>query len=265
MQPLLGQSIVVDNRPGGLFQVGMQALGSAPPDGYTLIHLNTTMGAIQASYKRFDLLKQLTPVGVIGTTIAVLCLANNAPFKTLPEMAAWAKANPGRLTYGSLGPGSMEHLAMVTLLGRAGASGTNVPFKGGPDGALALAQGEIHAMPLPMPLVLQFKDKFRPAATLVEQRNPLLPDVPTAREQGLDIPPVQYWGGLAAPAGTPRASVEALEKALASAVNNPALRQRYMPLGLDPLSGDSQALTRMIEADLRWFGDAVRAANLNLS
>ena len=265
LQQPLGQSLVVENRPGGIYQIGIQAITSAPADGYTLIHINATMCAVQASLKRFDMLKQLIPIASMGSTDAMLCIANNAPFKTTQEMVAWAKANPGKLNYGSTGPGSMEHLSMVSIMQRVGITGNNIPFKGGPDGALALAQGEILAMALPAPLIIQFKDKIRPVVALTEQRIGFLPDLPTAKEQGLDIPTVSYWGGLAAPAGTPASVIETLEKALGVALKNPALSQRYVPLGLNAKFAGSSAFKSTIEKDLQWLGDAVKSANLQLS
>jgi tripartite-type tricarboxylate transporter receptor subunit TctC len=265
LQQPLGQSLVVENRPGGVYQIGIQAITSAPADGYTLIHLNATMCAVQASLKRFDMLKQLIPVGYMGSTDSMLCISNNAPFKTTQEMIAWGKANPGKINYGSTGPGSMEHLSMVSIMQRVGITGNNIPFKGGPDGALALAQGEIHAMPLAAPLIIQFKDKFKPIIALSEQRIPFLPDLPTAKEQGMDIPTVNYWGGLAAPAGTPASVIETLEKAMSVAVNNPAMTQKYVPLGLTAKFAGSSAFKAIIEKDLQWLGEAVKSANLQLS
>jgi len=265
LQQPLGQSLVVENRPGGVYQIGIQAITSAPADGYTLIHLNATMCAVQASLKRFDMLKQLIPVGYMGSTDSMLCISNNAPFKTTQEMIAWGKANPGKINYGSTGPGSMEHLSMVSIMQRVGITGNNIPFKGGPDGALALAQGEIHAMALAAPLIIQFKDKFRPIIALSEQRIPFLPDLPTAKEQGMDIPTVNYWGGLAAPAGTPASVIETLEKAMSVAVNNPAMTQKYVPLGLTAKFAGSSAFKAIIEKDLQWLGEAVKSANLQLS
>ena len=265
LQQPLGQSILVENKPGGVYQIGVQAVASAPADGYTLIHLNATMCAVQASLKRFDMLKQFIPVGYMGSTDTMLCISNSAPFKTTQEMIAWGKANPGKLNYGSTGPGSMEHLSMVSIMQRVGITGSNIPFKGGPDGALALAQGEIHAMPLAAPLIIQFKDKFKPIIALSEQRTPFLPDLPTAKEQGMDIPTVNYWGGLAAPAGTPASVIETLEKAMSVAVNNPALVQKYVPLGLMAKFAGSASFKATIEKDLQWLGEAVKSANLQLS
>ena len=154
---------------------------------------------------------------------------------------------------------------MVSILQRVGITGNNIPFKGGPDGALALAQGEIQAMALPAPLIIQFRDKIRPVIALTEQRIGFLPDLPTAKEQGLDIPTVNYWGGLAVPVGTPTAVVETLEKAMSVAVNNPALSQRYTPLGLNARFAGGAAFKTIIERDLQWLGDAVKSANLQLS
>jgi len=265
LQQPLGQSILVENKPGGVYQIGVQAVASAPADGYTLIHLNATMCAVQASLKRFDMLKQFIPVGYMGSTDTMLCISNSAPFKTTQEMIAWGKANPGKLNFGSTGPGSMEHLSMVSIMQRVGITGSNIPFKGGPDGALALAQGEIHAMPLAAPLIIQFKDKFKPIIALSEQRIPFLPDLPTAKEQGMDIPTVNYWGGLAAPAGTPASVIETLEKAMSVAVNNPALVQKYVPLGLMAKFAGSASFKATIEKDLQWLGEAVKSANLQLS
>jgi tripartite-type tricarboxylate transporter receptor subunit TctC len=113
--------------------------------------------------------------------------------------------------------------------------------------------------------LIQFKDKIKPVTALTEQRIGFLADLPTAKEQGLDIPTVNYWGGLAAPAGTPTAVIETLEKAMSVAVNNPALSQRYIPLGLNARFAGASAFKAIIEKDLQWLGDAVKSANLQLS
>ncbi len=265
MQGPLGQSINVDNRPGGAYQIAMQQLTSSPPDGYTLLHINSSMCAVQQAFKRIDLQKQLTPVAHMGSTDGVLVAALNAPFKTVQEMVAWAKANPGRLTSGTIGLGSLEHLAMVNLGNKYGFTLNQIPFKGGPDGALAVAQGEVMVMPLAAPLLVPFKDKVRPLATMVAKRHPLAPDAPTLAEAGYDIPHLSYWGGLAAPAGTPRAVVEVLQRHIAAAIELPALKARYVPLGLvaNYLPGDEMG--RMIDSELKWLGDAIKSANLTFS
>ena len=265
MQGPLGQTINVDNRPGGAYMLGMQQILAAPADGHTLIHLNSTMCAVQASLKRFDILKQLVPVAYFGSTDALLIAAPNAPFKTAQEMVAWAKANPGKLSYGSSGIGTMEHLLMVTLGNRQGFTANHIPFKGGPDAALAAAQGELHVVPVAAPLLVSFAGKVRTLASMADKRHPLAPDAPTLRESGIDLPFLTYWGGFAAPAGTPKAALDVLEKAIATAVDNPALKQRYTPLGLVPQFRSGDELARIIDADLKWQTDAIKAANLTFN
>ena len=264
MQSALGQPIVFENKPGGLFAIGMQALTSAPADGYTLMHINPVMCSVQVVHKKYDL-RQLTPVGLMGATDMMIMAGAKAPFKTLPEMIQWAKANPGRLNYGSLGPGSLEHLTMVALSQKTGFTASNVPFKGGPDGALALAQDEIHVMPLATPLFFQFKGRMVPLAVNRETRSSFLPEVPTIKELGVEVPPVNYWGALVAPAGTPPAVAAAIADAIAAAVATPELKKRFAPLGLEPQFRSGEDLKRLIASDLAWMGEAAQAAQVTVS
>jgi tripartite-type tricarboxylate transporter receptor subunit TctC len=249
MRPHLGQSIVIDNKPGGLYMIGLQGALSAPADGYTLIHLNATMCAVQASSGRFDLLRQFAPLGLMGMSDVVLAVSSQAPFRTLPEMIAWNRANPGKLSYGSLGPGSMDHLMMVSILGKDAPAASNIPFKGGPEAAMALARGEIDAMTMAVSLLVQSQGRFRAIGVLSDQRSASL----------------QYWGGLAAPAGTPKAVRDILEHALGAAVRTPGLQERLAPLGMLPRFADAEGFRKLIEVDLKWLGDAVRHANLKLN
>lgn len=264
MAGTLGQPIVADNKPGGLFSIGMQALTNSPADGYTLIHLNPVMCSMQVVHKKYDL-RQLAPIGLMGATDMLIMAGAKAPFKTLPDMLAWAKANPGKLNYGTLGPGSLEHLTMVTLLGQADATGTNVPFKGGPDGAVALAQNEIHVMPLATPLYIQFKERLVPLAVNRIDRSPFVPDVPTLAEMKVNVPPVSYWGGLAATPGTPPEVIAQLEQAMAAAVANPELKKRFAPMGLGASFESGKALQQRIAADLAWMSEAARVAQVTSS
>lgn len=130
---------------------------------------------------------------------------------------------------------------------------------------MALARGEIDAMTMAVSLLVQSQGRFRAIGVLSDQRSALLPDVPTAREQGVGVPVVHYWGGLAAPAGTPKPVLDVLENALGTAVRTPGLQERLAPLGMTATFAGAEAFGRLIESDLKWLGDAVRSANLNLS
>ena len=249
------QSLVIDNKPGGIFQIAMQSVAQAPADGYTLIHLNSGMVSAQAVNKKYDMLKQLVPVALMGSTDGILAASPSAPFKTAQELIVWARANPGKLNYGSAGSGSIEHLTTSAFLKKFGITGTHIPFKGGPDAMTALAQGEIHIFTTAVPLVWQFMQKnlARPLGIMVDKRSPLMPEVATLKEQGIDIPALQFWGGMAAPAGTPKAVIETLQGFISAALKTPALQTRFAGLGMLAAVSSSDEFARQINEDLKWM------------
>jgi tripartite-type tricarboxylate transporter receptor subunit TctC len=258
------QPILIDNKPGGIFQIAMQAIAQSPADGYSLIHLNTGMVSAQVVNGKFDLIKQLVPISFMGTTDGILASNPNAPFKTTRELVEWAKTNPGKLNYGSAGPGSIEHLATAYFLKKYGLSGTHIPFKGGPDAMTALAQGEIHIFATAVPLVFQFMQKglVRPLGMLVEKRTSLLPDLPTMKEQGIEFPMLQFWGGLAAPPNTPKAVIEMLQNFTAQSLKVPALQTRFASLGMVPAYSGTEQFTKVIVDDINWMTAASQGLNL---
>ena len=268
LQTTLKQPVVIDNKPGGLFMVAMQSFLAAPADGYTLIHLNVGMAAVQAAMKRYDMLKQMAPITEANYGPAVLFASMKAPFATVPEMIAYGRANPGKINYASTGPGSLEHLLSHVAVKAGGFEATNVPFKGGPDALVALIQGEVHICSSIYQLGKQFVEKgqLRVLGAFAEQRLPVLPDVPTMKQLGMDAPNMNYWGGFAAPAGTPAAIIEILRREIAAAVVFPTVRERTEAGGSLASSSESSAdFTKKIAYDLEWMGNAVKSAGLNLS
>lgn len=264
LQSILGQNIVVDNKPGGNFVLAVQALMQAPADGYTLIHVINAMLSGQAVQKRFDMFKSLTPVARIGSTDITLAVGGNSPHKTIHELIAWAKKNPGKMTYASPGIGSLEHLALHTLCQRSGIEAVHVPYKGGPEMAQAVYTGEADLCTNAVPLILQFAPKgmVRALVVLNDKRSSVLPDVPSLKDVGLDIPRVVLWGGLAVRSGTPQPVVDVLEKAVLAAVANPELRQQYTSMGLQPQSAGATAFAQEWKDDWVWISKAVRDAKL---
>lgn len=267
LQITLKQTVLVENKPGGLFTLGMQALAAAPSDGYTLLQINAGMLAIQAAMKKFDL-QTLVPISEANYVPSVLFASAKAPFKTVPEMVAWGRANAGKINYSSLGPGSLEHLLGHLLTKSAGFEATHVPYKGGPDFMTALIQGEIQLSPTVYPLGKQFLEKgqIRLLGIFADQRLAALPDVPTLKELGLVVPSTNYWLGFAAQAGTPANVAEILRREIAAAVMHPSVRERTEAGGsVASASASSADFARKISQDLEWIGNAVRSANLNLS
>lgn len=268
MQNSLKQAFVVDNRPGGSFFIGMQAIAQAPADGYTLMHIYPGMLAAQAALKRYDMLKTLTPISLMGSMPAVLVVPAASPYKTVKDLVSGGAAKPGSLNYGSVGPGTIEHLWCSNFSKRTRMEAVHVPFKGMPDATTALIGSDIQFLPLAMALALQFiqKGMIRPLAVLDSQRHPALPNVPTIKEAGYNEPPLVFWGGLAAPKGTPAAVIEKLREHIALAVTSDEVKPKFAAMGTTPLSSPTiQSFEQLISQDLGWLTEAVKAADLQMN
>ncbi len=265
LQTILKQPMIVETKPGGVYTIGMQALTQAPADGYTLIATNTSFVAVQLLHNRFDIRKQLVPVSTWSQIDVILTASPNAPFASLKEMIAWAKANPGKLTYGSVGPGTLEHLLMANLVRKYGLSATHVPFKGGPDFMLALARDDIQVVAAVIPLVNQYKARVRPIAVMSDKRAPLFPEVLTLKEAGIDVPNFSFWNGLAAAAGTPPAVIDTLQRAIAEALKSDVAQAKYAAVGMTPVASTAARFGQTINEDFVWLAEAIRDADVKLN
>lgn len=265
LERLLGLPVVVDNRPGGQFQPALQVLAQAPADGRTLVHLTSGMVAVQAVHGAFDLLADLLPLTAVGDTSMVLMVGPRSPHKTLAELIAFGRANPGRLTYATSGQGSLEHLKIAQIEQAAGWRGLNVPYRGGPDMVKALIGGEVDFTIVATVFAAQFVPKglVRVLAALDERRLPELPDVPTLGQAGVDVSPLRIWGGYAVRAGTPAAVVQRLHAALVAAARDPEVAARVAPLGMTVFTSPAPAdFSALIAADLAWMKTMARGLNL---
>jgi len=265
MQPSFGQTIVVENKPGANFQIAMQAIAQAPADGYTLMHMVSPVLAGQAVQKRFDTFKTLTPVALLGTTDITLVVGAKSPHKTIQDLIAWAKANPGKLTYASPGIGSLEHLALFSFCKRYGIDAVHVPYKGGPEMVQAVGTGEADLSTAAVPLVVQFgpKNLVRALVVLNDKRSPALPDVPSLSEAKLDVAKLVIWGGLAVPVGTPKAVIDQLEKQVLAAADSPELRKQYQGIGLTPTPAGAAVFGQLWKDDWAWISKAATDAKLD--
>lgn len=264
----LKQTVVVDNRPGGLFGLALQATTSARADGHTLMYVHLGMLAVQSATRRFDLLKDLIPITKAGETGTVIATSGKGPFKTLRELIDFGRAHPGQLNYATSGPGSAEHLKSVEIGLAAGFKATHVPYKGGPEMALSVMQEETHFTVLPAILAGPHvaTGQMRLLAAVDSRRLPAFPDVPTTQEAGVAVKPLTFWGGFAAPAGTPAPVVERLHREIVAAMRTPFVQEKLGALGSNPIYNQSPAeFSRQIEADLGWMEPAVKAAGLQIN
>ena len=197
----------------------------------------------------------------MGSTPGALFVGQNSPFQSAKDLIDWMKANPGKANYGAL-TGGVDHLLVAGMLKRYGLSAQMVPFKGGPDASTALAQGEIQFMVSALPLIVPFKGRIRVIATLLDQRTPLTPDVPTYKEANLDVPPLNLWGAFATPAGTPKAVIDAHYKNCIECLKQPTLIQKFAQQGMFAQAQPAEFMAKAISEELRWMTPIASELNL---
>ena len=261
LEHALKQPVIVDNRPGGQFKISTQALQSAPADGHTLLYIYNGYAAVQATQKLFDLDTETVPIARVASTPIMLYVKADSPFKTLGDVVEWAKANPGKLNYGTLGPASLEHLKMAQIEKAAGIRGLPVPYRGGVDMLNAVLTGEVGITINASVFAKSFvpSGKVRALAVLDETRWKEFPDVPTIMQAGVAVPPLNYWGGVVARAGTPAPIVQRLYEALGEAITTPDVLERLRSTANDPaLSTSPDDFRKQIRSDVAWMGDAFK-------
>jgi tripartite-type tricarboxylate transporter receptor subunit TctC len=264
----LGQQVVIDNRPGASGNIGTQMVAGAAPDGYTLVlGFDGTMVINPHVFAKvpFDTLKDFVPVSKIGDAVLVIVTHPSVPAKTLPELIAYSKANPGGLSYGSSGTGGTPHVAAEMLKVRTGANFVHVPYKGGGQAMTDVVGGQLPMLYTAVAGASPFIDKGQVRAIAVSsaQRLASLPDVPTVAES---VPGFEAssWIGILAPARTPAAIVERLQKELAAVVREPAIRERLAKLGIAAVGNTSAEFTQQIRDDLAKYADVVKSAGIRI-
>jgi tripartite-type tricarboxylate transporter receptor subunit TctC len=236
----LGQPVVVDNRPGAGGSIGVEAASRQPPDGYTMIYgTQGTHAANLALYKniRYDPVKDFVPVHAMSETPLVLVVNPQRPFKTVPELIAYAKANPGKLNFGSAGPGTGTHLTAELFQVATGIKMTHVPYKGSSPALTDLMSGNLDLMFDYPVVVLPFvkAGKLRPLAVTGKTRLAVAPELPSVGELGFPKAESSAWSAVFMPAKTPPEIVKRLGDAIAQAIAEPEMLQVTEKFGSVPL------------------------------
>ncbi len=269
---ILGQQVVIDNRGGAGGTIGAGLAAKAPADGYTVllysVHGAVAVAVAAAAYKTlpYDLQKDLVPVTTAAIFPDVLVAANRVPAKTLPELIAWARANPGKLNCGSAGNGTSRHLSCELFNAAAGISATHVPYKGTGPATQALMAGEIDWVfeALGSASGQIRAGTVRPIVVTSAKRSPAFPDIPTAMESGLGGFEVTSWYGLWVPVGTPASVVQKLNDAVVKAFADPELKDTWAKLGAEPGGSSPDAFRALIEKDVAKWSKVVRDAKVTL-
>jgi tripartite-type tricarboxylate transporter receptor subunit TctC len=259
--------VVVENRPGGNGTTGLEALAKSAPDGYTIGLTAITLAiAPHLGNAPFDPFKDFAPISNLVAMTPILIANNATPANNLKELVAYAKANPGKLAYGTPGVATVPHLGAEMLQRAAGISLLHVPFKGATQQIQDLIAGSTQ-LDMQSSLVLALPQikagKVKPIAVLSARRVPQLPDVPTAAESGFANVVVAPWFGLGGPAGMPREIVQRMHKALAEGMQSKENQERFSALGATiDVSASPEAFAAYIRSEHAKWGEVIRAANI---
>jgi tripartite-type tricarboxylate transporter receptor subunit TctC len=266
MSELLGEKIVVDNRPGAGGTVGTRAVARSDPDGYTLVLGYTGTLAIGPSlYKAgYDPRKDFAPIGMIGNAPNSLVVHPSFPAKTVAELVAYAKANPGKVNFGSAGAGTASHITGEYFARSAGISLVHVPYKGTGLALVDLIGGHIPMAfaPIPASHPNVSGGTLRALAVTSTTRSSLMPDVPTLAEAGLQGFDASLYYGLAAPAGTPRPIVDKLNKALRDALASDEVKRQLTADGTEITPGTPEDYADFIDKDAKKWSELVKASGV---
>ncbi len=254
LSELLGQQVVIENKAGASVMVGAEMVAKSPPDGYTLLLGNIASLAINVGiYPRmtYDPLKDFTPIVRTVDVNYVLVVHPSLPAKTVAELVAYAKANPGKLAYGSAGSGSLPHLGTELFKAQTGTDIVHVPYKGGGPWSPISSAATCSSLSPIMPHVQS--GKLRAIAVATPRRSPNAPDLPTIAESGLAGYDATAWQGLVGPAGMPPAVVARLNDAFNQVMAMPAVREKLVGGGLEPVGGTPDQFARFIAAEIaKW-------------
>jgi tripartite-type tricarboxylate transporter receptor subunit TctC len=263
LKDLLGQSVIIENKPGAAGAIGAESVVRAAPDGYTLFL--TTSGAVVITPNLrtdtpYDPVRDFAPISQVVGVTTTLVVRPDLGVNTAKDLAAMAKDKPGTLAFASTGVGSPPHLALELFQAAAGVKFVHVPYRGAAPAITDLLGGQVTAMfadaPVLMPHIQAGKLKAIGAASGV--RNPMLPDVPTLREQGYADTVADNWYGLLAPARTPPAIIARLNQAVRAALDDPVVRDKLVKSGAIPAPTSPEEFGKFLKEELDRWGKVIR-------
>jgi len=259
----LGQPVIVENRPGAGGGLGADFVAKSPPDGYTILGGTISTHAINASlYKElpYDPVKDFVPITLIARVPNMLVVNNDVPARSVAELIALMKKNPGKYTFASSGNGTSQHLSGELFKSMAGVDMQHIPYKGSPPALQDVMGGSVTMTfdNITTAWPLAKGGKLRALGVTTAKRSPAAPDVPTIAEAGLSGYEIGSWQGVFAPAGTPPAIVARLNAEIVKIINLPDVKEKLLVLGAEPVGNSSEEFTTFVKVEVGKWGDVVK-------
>lgn len=266
MSDNMGQPVVIENKPGAGGVGAGDAVAKAEPDGHTLLLMSNGTAVSAGLFKSlpFDTLKDFAPISTLGFFDIALVVPQNSPHKTLADLLAFARANPGKLNIGSINIGSTQNLSAELFKSVANIQWQIVPFNGTPAVVTALRGGQIDAaVEILSPLLPQINaNEVRALAVFGDKRSSVLKDVPTAAQSGLAGFNASSWNGLAAPGKTPKEIVARLNREVKAALESPEVKKRLLDLNIDATYSTPEQLSALLAAEIRRWSEVIVRAKI---
>jgi tripartite-type tricarboxylate transporter receptor subunit TctC len=266
LSPMLGQPVLIENRPGATGNIAADVLAKSPPDGYT-IYMGTTINAVSVSLFKnlpYDPIKDFAPISKAVVAPSILVVHPSVPAKTVKELVAYAKEHPGKLSYATTGAGSSPHLCAELLSTLAGIKMVHVPYKGGAQAMQDLLSGRVDLTFSNPTSVVQFIEtgRIRALAVTTAKRFSQMPELPTMIDEGYPDFDLSAWYGLFAPAGTPPQIVTLLNADVAKVLAMPEVKELLAKQGLEAAPSTPEGLGRELKSDVAKFGKLLRDAGV---
>src|SRR5690606_34053580 len=264
----LGQPVIVENKPGGGTMIASDYVARAQPDGYTLLMAASSLGIAPAIYTKvnYDPVRDFAPVSQVASVVHILEVHPSVPVKTVGELVAYLKANPGKVSYGSVGTGRSTHLEAELFKHMAGVEMEHIPYKGSAPALTDLVAGRLQVMfdawASSGPFVKE--GKLRALAVTTSQPSASVPELPTVAASGLPGYSAMPWLGLVAPAGTPPAAIDVIYGALDRILKRDEVKRKFADLGLDIIGSDPQTFAAFIKQDIGTWAKVARDSDIRL-
>ena len=261
---ILGQTVLVENKPGAGTNIAAESVAKSAPDGYTLFFNSPAMAINMSLYKSpgYDIQKDYAPISVFSDSTNILVVPASLPAKSVKELVALAKEKPGALNFSSAGAGSTQHLAGELFKLRTGTQMVHVPYRGSAPSIAALLSAEVQLTFVnPLAIGSHVKSgRLRALAVAGPKRAALMPEVPTMKEAGVEGVEVPLWFGLLAPAGTPREIVATLAAGVARAARDPDMRKRLEEQGGEPVGGSPEEFAALLREEVSKWAEVVKVS-----